>query len=238
MTPISENDLTSLAPDCCRIGFASINSYGGVEREHLCNILPAVKTVVVIAHHIQDSLEWTWLKFPAARSGATSPADMHCLATAERVESRLGWQGYQSCIVPYPGVSGPMFKTLAIPTGLGGLGDHFLFMNEHWGPWIHLRVLLTNARLLFTFRKIATGCIHCAKCMEVCPADAITQDTFNGIACREAHKKMAEQECDGSYVYECEKCLRVCPIGRQPREIKVRFKHRAISSEQTDAVDA
>jgi ferredoxin len=63
-----------------------------------------------------------------------------------------------------------------------------------------LRVLLTDARLLFASKKIVTGCTHCAKCMEVCPADAIARDTFNGIACRDAHKEMAKKECDGSYI--------------------------------------
>lgn len=237
MKEISENDLLSLVPDCCQLGFASINSYKGVEREHVCGMLSSVQTVIIIAHHVQDSLEWTWLKFPVARGGATSPADIHCLATVERIKLRLDCHDRQSFIIPYPGVSGPMFKTLALPTGLGGLGDNYLFMNEQWGTWIHLRAVLTDALIKFTPKQMSSGCTHCARCIEVCPAGAIALDTFNGIACRDAHKEMAKHECDGSYIYECEKCLRACPIGTHPKEIEVRFKNTPNSSEQLHAAD-
>lgn len=224
MNSISENQLTDLIPECCRIGFASINDYDGREKEQLLNSLPIARTVIVITHHIQDSLEWIWLKFSAARSGETCPADLHSLSIAERIENYLHSTGFQSVILPYPGPCGPMFKTIAEKSGLGKIGDNFLFMNEIWGPWIHLRILLTDTNIEYSPMNLDSGCNHCGNCMEACPAGAITPDEFNGIACRDYMREMARSVCDGSYVFECEKCLRVCPIGKQPGEVEIRYK--------------
>lgn len=224
MNSISEDQLNDLIPECCRVGFASIDAYVEWEKEQLLVTLPAAKTVIVIAHHIQDSLEWIWHRFPAARGGETCPADIHCLWVAERIKYRLHSLGYRSVILPYPGICGLMFKTLAVKSGLGKLGDNFLFMNDNWGPWIHLRVLLTDTNIEHSLMDLDSGCNHCGNCLEVCPAGAITQNDFNGTACRDCIREMARSECDGSYVYECEKCLRICPIGRQPEEIEVKYK--------------
>lgn len=224
MKSISEDQFIDLIPECCRIGFASINSYEGSEKEQLLGVLPTTKTVVVIAHHIQDSLEWIWLRFSAARGGETCFADIHCLSVAERIECCLRSLGYQSAILPYPGICGLMFKTIAVQSGLGKLGDNFLFMNDTWGPWIHLRVLLTDAVIDYTLLNLDSGCNHCGNCIEACPAGAIASNDFDGAACRNCMREMARRECDGSYVYECEKCLRICPIGKQPREVEVRYK--------------
>lgn len=236
MKTISEDHFTDLIPECCRIGFASISAYRGLEKKRLLEALPTTKTVVVIAHHIQDSLEWKWLRFSATRGGETCPADIHCLSIAERIECCLHSLGYQSAILPYPGICGLMFKTIAVQCGLGKLGDNFLFMNDTWGPWIHLRVLLTNANIKYSPLNLDSGCNHCGNCIEICPASAIAPDDFDGIACRNGMREMDRIECDGSYIYECEKCLRVCPIGKQPREIEVRYK--SIISEQEGEPDA
>ncbi|MGW8315400.1 MAG: 4Fe-4S binding protein [Bacteroidales bacterium] len=230
---ISENQFADLIPECCRIGFASIHSYMGLEKEQLLDLLPNTETVVVIAHHIRDSLEWKWFKFTAARGGETCPADIHCLSVAERIERYLDSLDYQSTILSYPGICGPMFKTIAVQSGLGKLGDNFLFMNDTWGPWVHLRVLITDAKIEYSPLNQDSGCTHCGSCIEACPAGAIAPEDFDGIACRDCMREIARTECDGSYLFECERCLRVCPIGIQPREIEVKFK--TIINEQHDA---
>lgn len=224
MTTITENDIGALLPECCRIGFASIEEYQSTEKEQLLAQLPSAQTVIVIAHHVQDSLEWTWLKFQAARTGQTTPADIHCLSMAERIIYSLQANGNQTLIVPYPGACGPMFKKIAVPTRLGGLGDNFLFMNRDWGPWMHLRVILTDEVIKYTPRQIDDACTHCGKCIEACPAGAIERGSFNGWACRDKMIEMSKTKCDGSFCFECEICLRACPIGIQPKEVVVKFK--------------
>ena len=220
----SGEELSALLPECCRIGFASIADYQDQERDKLLEQLPSTQTIIVIAHHVQDSLEWTWLKFPSARTGETSPADLHCAAMAERVAHRLESAGHRTRVLSYPGSCGLMFKTIALPTRLGNLGDNFLFMSSDWGPWMHLRVVLTDGLLAFTPPEPSDACTHCGKCQDVCPAHAFQGNTFNGLACRDKMREMSKLKSDGSFCFECELCLRACPIGIQPREVVVRFK--------------
>jgi NAD-dependent dihydropyrimidine dehydrogenase PreA subunit len=221
---ITHLDWQPILPDCCQIGFAAIDSYQGSEKAKLIEKLPAIQTVVVIAHHVQDSLEWTWLKFQAARTGETCPADLHCLAVAERVTGQLEANGHRSVILPYPGVCGLIFKTLALPTGIGQLGDNFLLMNADWGPWIHLRVVLTDAVIRHDRKKPEAACNHCGRCIQACPGEVFKAGTFDGLACREAMRKMSKMHSDGSFCFECELCLRACPVGKQPKGVQVRFK--------------
>jgi len=223
---IDEAELRELLPDCCRIGFASVDEYYNPEKEQLLAQLPSTRTVIVIAHHVMDSLEWTWLKFQAARGGETSPADIHTLAMAERVTSCLKSIGCQSTIVPYPGVCGLMFKKIALPTQLGSLGDNFLFMNNEWGPWIHLRVILTNSIIRHVRPEIRDACTHCGECIKVCPAGAIQHGRFDGLACRAGMREMSRTQCDGSFCFECELCLRACPVGTRPRKVQVTFNDK------------
>jgi epoxyqueuosine reductase len=217
MYMITEKNINALIPECCRIGFASIGEYQGKEKEQLLAQLPSAQTVIVIAHHVQDSLEWVWLKFPAARTGETCPADIHCLSVAQRISSHIQANGKSALILPYPGACGSMFKKIAVPTRLGVLGDNFLFMNRNWGPWIHLRIILTDEVIRFAPRQSDDACIHCGKCIEACPAGAIKQGSFDGLACREKMIEMSKTKCDGSFCFECEICLRACPVGIQPK---------------------
>lgn len=223
-TTITETDLRPLLAECCRIGFAPIEEYHGAERDALVGFLPSARTVIVIAHHVQDSLEWTWLRFTAARNGVTCPADLHCLVTAERVAHRLESEGGRALVLPYPGECGLMFKTIALPTRLGCLGDNYLFMSRDWGPWIHLRVILTNEAIGFERPEPEAACNHCGDCLDACPAGAFPDGTFNGLACRHKMREMGQRASDGAFVFECELCLRACPVGRQPQEVTVRFK--------------
>lgn len=218
------NEINSILPECCRVGFASIDQYNGIEKEHILKLLPSTKSAIVITHHVQNSLEWTWFKFNAARTGETNPADIHCLSTTKQITNILIHGNFKSFIIPYPGIIGPMFKTIALKTGIGKLGDNFLFMNKDWGPWIHLRVILTDAEINTSIDNNEDPCTHCNKCIEVCPVGAIEKNSFDGIKCQNNMREYSIKNCDGSTVYECELCLRACPVGKQPKEITVKYK--------------
>ncbi len=73
-------------------------------------------------------------------------------------------------------------------------------------------------------RKVVNACTHCGRCIDVCPAGAFRNGSFDGLACRDKMRELARTPCDGSFCFECELCLRACPVGTQPREIEVRFK--------------
>lgn len=227
---MTKSTFSDSLPECCRIGFASIDEYRGKELEQIFNHLPTTKTVIVVAHHIQDSLEWTWLKFPTARTGETHPADLHILSVVNEITNKLKSDNNNAVVVPYPGICDLMFKTVALPTKLGSLGDNFLFMNKDWGPWIHLRVILTDKEIIHTKPEFEEPCNHCGNCIEVCPTNALQQNSFDGFACLEGMREQSKVKCDGSFCFECELCLRACPIGTEPKEVVVTFKESVLQN--------
>lgn len=223
-----QRDFAKLLPDCCRIGFAAIDQYDVEERSALRTFLPGVRTVIVVAHHVMHALEWTWFPFNGDSQGPTCLADLHATSMSERITQRLAGDEYESVLLPYPGACGVMFKTLAVRTGLGQLGDSFLFMNADWGPWIHLRVILTDAPVQFVPPVPDEACTHCGVCRQTCPSGAILEDDFDGMRCKEHMRGVRNMLGKSPTVYECEQCLRACPIGQPPREVLVSYAYQTL----------
>ncbi len=223
-----QNDFSGLLPNCCRIGFASIDQYDTNERSTMKTFLPDVRTIIVVAHHVMHSLEWTWFAFDAESQDETCPADLHTRSMSRRIGHRLERGGHRSVLLPYPGECGVMFKTLAARTGLGQLGDSFLFINADWGPWIHLRVILTDARIEFERQTAPEACTHCGACLSACPSGAIVEGDFDGLKCRDTMHGLRNSLGKVPYVFECEQCLRACPIGQAPHEVLVSYKYQEI----------
>ena len=221
-----ENDFARLLPECCRIGFASIDRYDAEERRMIEAFLPETQTVIVVAHHIMHSLEWTWFAFDAEPLGEICPADLHTRSMARRVCRRLDRAGHRSVLLPYPGQCGLMFKTLAVRTGLGQLGDSFLFMNVDWGPWIHLRVVLTDVPIAHKVVTAPEVCTHCGQCRTACPSGAIMERDFDGLRCRDGMRGIRNALGQVPYIFECECCLRACPIGPKPRQVVVSYGYQ------------
>ena len=221
---MKQSDFTELTPACCRLGFASIDQCNADEREALRGFLPTTQTVIVVAHHIMHSLEWIWFECAAEPLHETCAADQHARSIAERIGRRLDSEGGAGMLLPYPGPCGVMFKTLAARTALGRLGDSFLFMNAEWGPWIHLRVILTDVTIEIEPGRAREACTHCGRCVEACPSGAIVENAFDGRRCRNKMREMRSALGSVPYVFECERCLRACPIGPEPREVLVAYE--------------
>jgi epoxyqueuosine reductase QueG len=88
-----------------------------------------------------------------------------------------------------------------------------------WGPWIHLRVMATTAKLDVSARVFSEQlCDQCGLCISECPADAISDEDFEGMRCRSYRKARGEYEPygpRGEFRY-CKCCILTCPKGKQP----------------------
>lgn len=216
--PLDYIGLKTLVPECCDFDSYDISLCSDEERQQLKEVLPSVKTIVVFGHHIESSIEWMWYPSKAERKNNTCGADLHLKAVVERVAKFINAKDAECEVIPYPGSCGIRFKTLASKTSMGELGDNYLFLHHEWGPWIHLRVLLTEAEMLKTnLNGKKQVCTHCNRCMESCPGRAIGERYFDGQLCGDTQNRIKkESEIPAGYLWKCEKCLRICPIGKPP----------------------
>lgn len=214
-------ELKSLVPECCDIDSFDITICSDEEQRVLKEVLPGVKTIVVFGHHIESAIEWMWFPSKTERKNNTCAADLHLKAVVERVASYISVTDARCEIIPYPGSCGIYFKILASRTSLGDLGDNYLFLHNDWGPWIHLRVMLTEAEILKINRNEKKQvCIHCNRCLEICPGKAIGEKFFDGPLCGETQNRIKKElAIPEGYLWKCEKCLRICPIGKPPAAI-------------------
>jgi ferredoxin len=216
-----------LAP-CCNLSVAPVEVYPLEGMSLIRSFFPDARTVLVTGHHITASLEWAWYPFPAERGGNTCAADLHAKSTIEAIERRLSLGSYKSIILPYPDVCGISFKRLAAKTGMGELGESFLFLHHSWGPWVHLRVLLTDALVADGKSEHKQVCTHCRKCIEVCPGEALSIGYHDQQECGRSQQRLrGSLMIKAEYRYKCEACARACPVGQAPQEIVIRDKQPA-----------
>lgn len=132
-------------------------------------------------------------------------------------------EGYKATIVPTEGSefgywyadretlkANMSIKYAAYHAGLGSFGMNHLLITKDFGPRVRMTAILTDApletekstRLPF----INKTCSSCMKCIEVCPAGAISPDG-----------KIDRQKC-AQYMFNvlgglrCGLCIKVCPL--------------------------
>ena len=207
---------------CCNIDAFPISLCSESEEHALRELLPEGKSVIILAHHVKHELEWAWFPFEAARNNVTCAADFHLKVECEKILSILAKNGYHSVILPYPGRCGIRFKDLANKSGLGKIGDNFLFLHKAWGPWTQLQVIFSEADISDNFPPCKEVCNHCGRCKVACPAKVIKDDILLGVECDEYQEKRdGDIGIQGSYVFKCEECVRACPIGNNPERITI-----------------
>jgi epoxyqueuosine reductase QueG len=212
-----------MLPRCCNLSAARVDAYPPEGVSLIRGFLPDARTVLVTGHNITASLEWAWFPFAAERGGNTCAADLHAKAIVEAIQRRLVLGGHKCVILPYPDACGISFKRLAAETGMGELGESFLFLHQTWGPWVHLRVILTDALIAHGKRELKEICTHCQKCIEACPGKALSLGNHDRQECGRSQQRLRDNlMIKAEYRYKCEACARACPVGQGPKEIIIR----------------
>jgi epoxyqueuosine reductase QueG len=109
---------------------------------------------------------------------------------------------------------------VAQAAGAGEIGTSAFLLHPVWGPWIHLRILATAApsrdRREGSVSKAV--CTACGTCVSACPAGAIREESFDGLACRRYRQEKGEYVPVGPdrELHYCTLCADVCPVGRRP----------------------
>lgn len=128
-------------------------------------------------------------------------------------------QSIPSASVSYSGAF--PHKTAAVKAGLGWIGKSGLFISEDYGPRVRLGTILTDMTLEPANEVMPSKCGECRKCVESCPAMALTGECWQEGCDRE---KVVDAKACSEYMNQkfkhigrgsvCGICIKVCPWGR------------------------
>jgi epoxyqueuosine reductase QueG len=201
---------------CCAVWPIAISFLARREKNFFEQFTPKSKTALVLGHHVTTKAEWTW--FVKGSEGEECVADTHSQVVCENLKNELQKRDYPAMILPYPGESGLQFRFVAQAAGAGEIGMNAFLLHPEWGPWIHLRILATEAPARKSPSAPGQICNQCRACVAACPASAITPDEFDGLLCRRYRKSRGEYKPVGPArrLRYCTICADVCPIGQLP----------------------
>ena len=113
-------------------------------------------------------------------------------------------------------------KTAATRAGLGWIGLHCQIITYPYGPWVRLGTVFTDMELPCGPPLEKNLCGNCRRCVDACPANALTgrlwspelarEDILNARACDQWKKEHYLSYVKG---HICGICSAVCPIGRK-----------------------
>jgi epoxyqueuosine reductase len=204
--------------NCCSFWMTGIEDLAVRERDFLHHFMPRAKTAVVVGHHVTTREEWKW--YVSANGVAHCAADDHTRNLCLQFKQALIEQDFPTELAPYPGESGPQFRFVAQSVGAGEIAKSAFLLHPQWGPWIHLRVLATQAPTRNRPRRAISVCNDCSACVSACPAGAIGDNTFDGLKCRRFRRARGEYNPIGPEreLRYCQICADICPIGPKPDE--------------------
>jgi len=113
-------------------------------------------------------------------------------------------------------------KMAAHLAGLGWIGKSCLLVTPEKGPRVRWATVLTDAPLPVTGEPMEERCGSCNDCVDICPVNAFTGESFRATEPRE--KRFDAGRCDRNFaamrkkdseLAVCGLCLYVCPYGKQ-----------------------
>lgn len=109
-------------------------------------------------------------------------------------------------------------KTAAVKAGLGWIGKSGLFISSQYGPRVRLGTILTDMEIACNNTVIPCKCGDCNKCVESCPAMALSgkswvqgcerSDIVDAKACSDYMNMNFKHIGRGSV---CGICMKICP---------------------------
>ena len=110
-------------------------------------------------------------------------------------------------------------KTVATRAGLGWIGHCALLVTPAFGPAVRISSVLTNAPLAYAVPIERSRCGTCRRCVDACPAGAVTgrswtagmprDEIYDAAACRKKVSELATAQ--GIKETICGICIFACP---------------------------
>lgn len=193
------------------VGFANTPRFNRYQEE---NRPPAgTETIIVLAIWMEDPILDLWLH-PKSWENQGKPSrafeDEILRGVTLRLSLLLEREGYEASPAPYePGL---YLKEAGVLAGLGNIGKNNLLITEKFGPRIRLRAVYTNASLEPNLIKNMDFCRECTKCVDACPANALSNGKYDKDACLSYCQNNLTKVSTYSVLW-CMECSDACPIG-------------------------
>jgi epoxyqueuosine reductase len=187
------------------------------------DVMSSVRSVIILGVGVPRGAFETLPEGRAEYTNTLMAATATLQIVAFQIAKLIEKEGYRATIVPTEGSefgywyanretlkANLSIKYAAYHAGLGNFGMNHLLITKDYGPRVRMTAILTNAPLekgekdtLLPF--INEKCSKCMKCIEICPAGAISRDG-----------KIDRQKC-AQYMFNvlrglrCGLCIKVCP---------------------------
>jgi epoxyqueuosine reductase QueG len=115
------------------------------------------------------------------------------------------------------------YKKAGVLAGLGTFGRNQLLIHPEWGPWLHLRTVITDAPLPASWPLTITPCSDCDACLFACPSGALSEEGIDREVCRNRVGENGvplDRRLSPFGQINCEECLRACPVGIAPPRLE------------------
>ena len=99
-------------------------------------------------------------------------------------------------------------KHAAQAAGIGTIGRHSLLITKQFGSMVWLGCVLCDAEIE-PDEIMENICIHCNKCVQACPVNALKKENMNQLACWD--NAFGDDKETKTWVISCHKCRDICP---------------------------
>jgi len=218
-----EIKMIALSEGACIFGVAPVKRFQDAPSGHKTReILPKAKNVVVTGLKLLDGIVETIPSRPYALQYTLLNNELNRIAL--KISRHLEAHGYRSVPIPASGmVPGKLageasHRHAAVMAGLGELGVSNLLITPKFGSRVRLVSVITEAPLKPSPLSRSRVCNRCYKCVEACPAHALTTEgILNKKKCWKQLLKTRKRLGVSETI--CGICIKVCPIGsREPNK--------------------
>lgn len=191
------------------------------------DLLLSTRSVVVLGYRIWDPV----YNIVVTRPDPKGNAPFHQLYA--EVASNKAWEvAHYLKSEAYEAVSTKeiCLKKAAVLAGIGAQGKHTVVVSPIHGSYLRFAAVLTSAELEDDRAFTDDLCVNCMRCIDACPAKALTPFTININRCmvyasenpnsgnvpaevRELERRLIKRPSKHGFI-ECTICLDSCPIGR------------------------
>ena len=200
--------------------------------QHPNNVLPEVRSIVMVAMNYHDGVPHQTVSPGEERSGgrvakyAAGSADYHDLLKRKLKQLAAVLHELSPGCRTRPVVdTAPLLeRDFARLAGLGWFGKNTMLINRRMGSWLFLGALLTDLSLEADEPHESSHCGTCTRCLDVCPTDAFVEPyvldarrciSYLTIELRDQPIPESLRDGMGNWLFGCDVCQEVCPWNRK-----------------------